>query len=281
MPVTTKLLLGWMPEVEAMHWLLNECRRDKPFTEESARQLWNEYREKVKALPPRKATPSAVITERTQKEEYAEHHFMQKFGKQPRILKVVKLVDPSALLVHQLTVVVPQSESYLSRMKDPKSRVHTCLGRGLCFEGVHPKARREGDRLIKPVPHAEFYVTSGNQEDFQVSEWDRHIAVKEFDGRMLLSAGYHRAHISMLRNNPEETVLPLFAVLESDADGFFSEGSKVPLARDMVRGSCPPTLADFFDESLCIQLPLRKLRVELYVDLKTQEWGRLWVDDES
>jgi len=277
----TKLLLGWMPEADAMHWLLKECKRDEPFTEESARKLWNEYREKVAALPPRTANPPVVILERTQKEEYAEHHFMQKFAKQPRILRVLKLADPSKLVAQQLTVVVPQSERYLSKMRDPKSRAHTCLGRGLSFEGVHPKARREGDRLIKPVPHAEFYVTEGNQEDFQLAEWDRHIAVKESDGRMLLSAGYHRGHISIVRSNPEETVLPLFAVLESDADGFFSDGSKVPLARDMVRGSCPPTLGDFFDESLCIQLPLRKLRVEIYVDLKTHEWGRLWLDDES
>ena len=85
----------------------------------------------------------------------------------------------------------------------------------------------------------------------------------------------------MYRNKPEDTVLPLFAALETDADGFFSDGSKVPTLRDMVRGSCPPRLSDFFDDSLCITLPIRKCRVEIYVDLQTQEWGRLWQDDES
>ena len=149
MPVMTKFLLGWMPETEAMHWLLKECKRAEPFTEESARKLWNAYREKVAALPPRIATPPLVISELNQKEEYAVRHFMQKFAKQPRIIRVLKLTDPSKLVVHQLSVVVPQSERYLSRMRDPKSRVHACLGRGLSFEGVHPIARREGDRLIK------------------------------------------------------------------------------------------------------------------------------------
>ena len=279
--VMTKLLLGWMDETEAMACLLREYKGDVPFTEEAARAKWNEYRERVGNLGPRECTPPACIVERTQKEEYSEHHFVQKFAKDPSILRVVKLDDPSKLVAHQLTVVLPQSDRYLADMQDPKKRVHTCLGRGLSFEGVHPIARREGDRLIKPVPHAEFSVIDGNENDFRLRENNRHIAVKEFDGRMLLAAGYHRAHISMYRNKPEATVLPLFAVVESDADGFFSTGSKVPFKRDMVRGVCPPLLGDFFDETLCIQLPLRKCRVEIYVDLKTRVWDRQWVDDES
>src|SRR5260370_10509110 len=97
---------------------------------------------------------------------------------------------------------------------------------------------------------------------------------------MLLSAGYHRAHISMYRSVPEDTVLPLFAALERDADGFFSVGTKLSFKRDMVRCTRPPFLGDFLDESLCIALPLRKCRVEIFVDLITHEAGRLWLDAE-
>jgi hypothetical protein len=279
--VNTKLLLGWMEEVEAMTWLLQECKNEQPFSEQSARDLWNQYRNRVAALMPRKCPTPAALAERTTKEEYAEHHFTQKHAKNRNVLRVVKLDDPSKLIVHQLSVVIPQSDKYLDAMRDPKQRAHTCLGRGLTFEGVHPKARRDGTRLIKAAPHAEFSVGGIQQEDFQLIENNRHIAVKEFDGRMLLWAGYHRAHISMYRNRPEDTVLPLFAAVESDADGFFSTNSVAGFKRDMVRGSCPPLLGDFFDDSLCIQLPLRKCRVEMFVDLNTHVWGRLWVDDES
>jgi hypothetical protein len=157
--------------------------------------------------------------------------------------------------------------------------LHLALGRGLNFDGNHPKARKEGTRLIKPVPHAEFFVVSATPDDFQLKEGRRHIAVKEFDGRMMLSSGYHRSHMSMYRTRPEDIVLPLFAVLESDTiDGFFSAGSKVPFKRDMVRSACPPLLADFFDNSLCIELPTRKCDVEIYVDLATGQWDRLWID---
>jgi hypothetical protein len=276
--VNTKLLLGWMDEAEAMTSLLKECRREEPFTDQSARDLWNEYRQRVAALGARPYVPPLRLADRTAKEEYAEHHFMQKHAKNANILGVAKLDDPGKLVVHQLSVVVPQSEIYLEAMQNPKKRVHTSLGRGLGFDGVHPKARREGTRLLKAVPHAEFSVSTIKPDDFDLIENNRHIAIKEFDGRMMLAAGYHRAHISMYRNNPDDTVLPLFAGLESDADGFFSANSVVPFKRDMVLGACPPLLSDFFDDSLCIQLPLRKCRVEMCVDFATQQWSRLWLD---
>ncbi|SRR6266496_2140366 len=279
--VNTKLLLGWMDEIEAMACLLREYRGEEPFTEKSAKDLWNRYRKKVAALPPRDCRPPQCVEARTRKEEYAEHHFMQKFGKHPHVQRVLKLDDPSKLVAHQLMVVMPQSERYLADMQDAKKRLNIALGRGLNFEGTLPKARKDGDRLIKLVPHAEFSVIDGTEEDFRVREDHRHIAVKEFNGRMLLAAGYHRAHISMYRSKPEDTVLPLFAALESDADGFFSVGTKVPFKRDMVLGSCPPLLGDFLDDSLCIQLPLRKCRVEICVNLTTHVWDRQWIDAES
>jgi len=276
--VRAKLLLGWMEETEAMQWLLKEYAGDIPFTEETAKELWQKYRDKVALLPQRTATPPTCLVDRTQKERYEEDYFIKKHAKKPHILRVVKLDDPSKLVIHQLMVVLPQSERYLSAMKDHGGRTRTSLGRGLSFEGVHPKARKEGNLLIKTMPHAEFSVTRSDQEDFDVREEDRHIAVKEFGGRMLLHAGYHRAHISMYRSAPEETVLPLFAALESDVDGFFSVGSKLPFKRDMVRGGCPPLLGDFFDDFLCIELPLRKCGAELCVDLTTRKWSRLWPD---
>ncbi len=278
--VNAKLLLGWMEEKEAMNWLLREYRGNNPFTEESAKALWNEYRKKVAALQPRVCTPPVCIPERKHNEQYEENCFLQKFSKDPTILRVVKLDDPGKLAAHQLMIVMPRSESYLTAMQDERKRVRTALGRGLNFTGIHPKARREGTRLIKPVPHAEFVVTKADDQDFALHEMNRHISVKEYNGRMLLAAGYHRAHISMYRKVPEDIVLPLFAAMEIDADGFFSVGSKVPFKRDLVLGPRPPLLGDFFDETLCIQLPLRKCRVEICVDTVTHKWEHLWSNSE-
>lgn len=278
--VDCKLLLGWMDETEAMNSLLRESQREPAFTPEEANNLWNEQKKKVAALPPREAARPQYIPDRTQKEEYAEHHLMQKFKKMPQVLRVVKIDDPGQLAIHQLMVTLPQSQKYSADMQNPKQRMNIALGRGMGFDGKHPKATRENDLLVKPVPHFEFYVKSCDGQDFEVAEGFRHIAVKEFgNNRLLLSAGYHRSHMSIYRSNPGEIVLPLFAVLESDVvDGFFSAGSKVPFKRDMVLGDRPPLLSDFFDDSLCITLPLKKRRVELVVDLKQRNWDRRWVD---
>jgi hypothetical protein len=167
--------------------------------------------------------------------------------------------------------------------KDPNKRVSVCLGKGLEHGGFIPKAERQGGFLVKPVPHYEYTVPLAIQEDFQVGEGNRYIAVKEFGNHVLLSTGTHRAHVSMYRTNPEEMVLPSFAALESDAvDGFFSAGTKAPapFKRDMVRRACPPLLADFFDPNLCMELAQRKRRMVLRVDLNTRQRFRNWEDSE-
>lgn len=279
--INAKFLLGWMEEKEAMTWLLKECRCEEPFSAASAKKLWNEYREKVGALQDRACAPPEIMIDRTRKEEYAQHHFKQKHAKNPRIIDVLKLDDPGKLVIYQLMVVLPQTESYLSGMQDPDKRVSVCLGKGLAHDGIIPKATRVGDCLIKPVPHGEFLidVNSISSDDFAVVEMNRHIAVKKYDGKLLLWSGYHRSHISLYRKKPDESVLPLFAALESEStDPFFAVNSTEPFKRDMVRGSCPPILADFFDDSLCITLPIRKARVEMSVNTVTGVCQRLWPD---
>jgi hypothetical protein len=278
-----KVLLGWMDEAEAMSTLLGESAADPPLTEADARALWNEYRRRVAALPPRACAPPARLKSRTPHERYEESWCIQEHRKQPQFIGVVKLDDPGKLVMHQLLIAVPESEKYLADMQDPRRQVRVCLGRGLEFDGLIPKAERRGHCLVKPMPHFEFSVPLANNDDFDVEEGYRAIAVKEFDGRMMLAAGAHRSHASMYRTSPEEMVRPLFAVLESDVvDGFFSEGTKAPapFKRDLVRGPRPPLLADFFDANLCIQIPQRKRRMELWVDLETRQWSREWKDAE-
>ncbi len=46
----------------------------------------------------------------------------------------------------------------------------------------------------------------------------------------------------------------------------------------MVCGAKPPLLSDFFDPYLCLELPQRKRRMSLRVDLATWRWYRDWAD---
>ncbi len=187
--VNAKVLLGWMDEDEAMSTLLRENPAQPPLTESEARSLWEEYRGRVAALPPRACAPPVLLADRTPKEEYEERYCIQKYCGQTQFLGVVKLDDPGKLVIHQLSVALPESEKYLRDMRDPGRRVSVCLGKGLKYEGLIPRARREGAFLVKPVPHYEFTVSTATEEDFQVEEENRYVTVKEFGGRMLLSTG--------------------------------------------------------------------------------------------
>jgi hypothetical protein len=194
---------------------------------------------------------------------------------------VVKLDDPGKLVMRQLVIAIPESEKHAAAMQDPRRRVSVCLGKSLEYDGFIPRAQRRGQCLVKPMPHFEFSASVASNDDFEVEEGTRSIIVTEFDGRMMLATGAHRAHAAMYRADPEVTVGPLFAVLESDVvDGFFSEGPKAPAPskRDLVRGACPPLLADFFDPDLCLQIPQRRRRMALRVDLQTRKWYRDWED---
>lgn len=278
--LAAKVLLGWMDEDEAMSTLLRENPADPPMTEASARELWELYRRRVAALPPRACPPPARLKDWTAHERYEESWCIHKHRKQPQFMGVVKLDDPGKLVVNQLVLALPESEKYLAAMRDGKRRVSACLGKGLEYDGFIPKAQRRGNYLVKPVPHFEFSVPRTAEDDFDVQEGNRSIVVTEYDGRMMLATGAHRAHASMYRDS-EEGVRPLFAILESDAvEGFFAEGTRAPapFKRDMVRGRCPPLLADFFNPDLCIQMPQRKRRMSLRVDLQTWKWYRDWED---
>lgn len=276
---TAKALLGWMDEVEAMMTLTQEIVPVMKATE--ARALWGKYKDRVKALGKR-PVPTPTLLPLSQKENYEADYFMNKHGNKSYINKIVK-IDQSSLAVQQLTVVIDQSKKYGKEMLDPARRNRLCLGRGLETTTPLPKAIIENGMLIKSIPHAEFLHITGSckNDDFKVLEMNRHITVKEFAaGKLLLYGGYHRTHASMYRSNPEDELLPLLAVVEADADGFFTGSSPAPFKRDMVLGDCSPLFSDFFDDSLFIEIPMRKCRVEMHVDPKTDFARRVWVDAE-
>lgn len=271
--VDAKILLGWMTEDEALK-MLGNCVFEKPMTKDEQLELWKTYRDRVKAIGKRNPLPVTKPHRLTLSEDLAAKSHMRRFQKIGGTnLKRVAKVNALGLIVHQLYVVLDRSEMYEAQMVDHKARLKISLGIGMEYRGTISPAKRNGDVLIKQIPHGEFRPGPMNgPDDFHVQEQARFISFSEFDGKMMLWAGYHRSHALVSHTYPDETERLLVGTLVSDADDFLGAASPLPEKRDMVRGDCPALLSDFFNESLCMRVKLLKLRCELHLDTKARQW---------
>jgi hypothetical protein len=273
-----KLLLGWMQEKEALAFLLDEAV--PPLTKDAALELWNCYRAKVTALGQREYHKPAR----------APHNFKENLAAQKIIkasrrngehnVKGLLKVDPLDLVVHQLRIFEERALPYLPLVRDPVAKVKVCLP-PLPTGGQLPTRRISGKTIIE-LPHGEFRIGLGPDKRPAVQELAHHIAINEFDGRLLLWAGYHRTYAVTLASqaNPEEIERLVPAVLTTDADDAFLDAmARFSEKRDMVRGTCPALFRDFFDSDLCLAIKLRKRRPQFEIDLTGTKM--VWVDDDS
>jgi hypothetical protein len=270
--VNAKALLGWMTEDEALKFLKN-CVFDSPLSDDDLRNLWIEYRDKVAALGSRNITPIQPYKLTLAEESTGKTH-VNRFRKTGGVnVKRVVKVDPLKLAIHQLWVVTDRSKAYETACTDKNARLRLSLGIGLENRTPIGPAKRNGDWLIKDVPHGEFrpYAMSG-ADDFIVQEQARFISLTAFDSRILLWAGYHRTYALVSHTNPDDTVRLLVGTLVSDGEDFLGAASSLPAKRDIVRGCCPPLFGDFFGDSLCITVKYLKLRCELHWNIKTGEY---------
>jgi hypothetical protein len=111
---------------------------------------------------------------------------------------------------------------------------------------------------------------------FQIQQNAGHISVTEYDGRLLLFAGYHRSFAEITRENPDGIARSLVVALTTDGEFLISPASSNQGVREVLRGLRPPLLADFLDERLSMRVRLRKKKCELKIQSRIE-----WLDDES
>lgn len=278
--VDARVLLGWMDRREVLKTLLEEAVFPEPLTEQAALQLWEKYKAKVAALGARPA-PAPTFEKLVFKEQWARDKFMKKFKKRQatNIRGVVKL-NPMGLVIHQLQVILDQSNKYLEAMRSPAKRINVCLGVGMEHAEVC-ETHNEGDIIKIKIPHSEFQIDIGPNKRIELQEYTRHIALTQFNGRILLWAGYHRTYALRSQEYPEEMDRLLLATLTTDAERLLADVSDFPGKRDSVRGACPPVFGDFFDDGLCMSIKLRKRRCELHIKTTTMKIEKVWLDDET
>ncbi|HET9407461.1 MAG TPA: hypothetical protein VFO39_09505 [Candidatus Sulfotelmatobacter sp.] len=276
--VKAKLLLGWMTEFEAMHFLRN-CVFDPPKTDDEMLALWRLYRDKVSAIGKRQ-----VPKFKTHKLSLAEESTGKTIVNKARrtngtnVKRVIK-IDPRDLLIHQLYVITDQSGKYAVHMLDKRKRLNVCLGIGMENKTPIGPAVRDGNWLKKIVPHGEFVpfaingkIVMNGPNDFHAQEQARFISFTQFDEKLLLWAGYHRSHALVSQTKPEDTERLLVGTLVTDGEAFLGASSVLPDKRAVVRGDCPPLFSDFFNPELCIIVDYLEMRCELHCNPVTGEY---------
>src|SRR5260370_41374997 len=125
--VQAKLLLGWMPQREALDFLINKCVFEAPLAEADAIAIWEGYCDKVAAIGKR----DCCCPDR-QKLSMREKLAVTKIRKNPPPMQdtlhdVIK-IDPSVLVLHQFYVVTDHSGEYAAKMRSDAQRIKYCLG---------------------------------------------------------------------------------------------------------------------------------------------------------
>jgi hypothetical protein len=259
--VKAKLLLGWMPQHEALR-ILNRCYFENHLSDRNAIKLWRGYRDKVSALAPRNpiAIPRIPFTE-AESQAIQAHQQRILSGPNARYFQEVIKIHPGDLVAHQLDVVIEQSEKYAPTVPNEQLRINTFLGVGLEFNGPYVPKRTSRTCVDIDLPHFEFVPIVRGDGSVDFKERDRYVQVVPTpNNRLLLWGGYHRTHTVLCQlGGDAAAVAPLLTVMRgiAEVDRFFSRSSP---RRDAVLGECPPLLRDFLDEELFITVNLQKTR---------------------
>jgi len=260
--VGANILLGWMERDEAIAYLQNECCFDPPLTYEQAEARWNEYRNRVDALPERDITP----LERhpiPEAQRQLVNTFKARFRGDPEIIDVLN-IDPMKLLAYQFYVVTDRAEHHVRQAAD-WARKFLVLDRPVAQLPI----RNENGTLKIRLPHGEHMIALQPDGAFRIQQGAGFVSVAGIDGRLLLKAGYHRSFAfgRAMLNEPDARAKCALVVLTRTLPPQLSPDFPHQGLRTMVRGSRPALLADFFDLNLAMTVRLRKRAYEMHLKM--------------
>lgn len=263
--IRAKILPGWLSREVAIPYLMNECVFEEPLTADAAERVWQQYRDRVEALPERDCRAPAQLPLSREEQRVADQFlaFHRQAGPNGSVRSIIK-INPRNLIAYQPHVLLEQSENYSPDATDAVrySRHSLAVGRG-----SHNIQVNHGlNAMDVPVPHGEFaFMFNQANSQFGVIELARHISVTPFRDRMLLFAGYHRSYAFMAKENPEGIERSLLVAVTTDGDFLVSPQSPNQGLRVMVCGLRPAFLSDFLDETFFMEVNLRRKRFVLQI----------------
>jgi hypothetical protein len=251
-----------MDEAEAISYLRNHCWFDPPLTIPQAKALWDEYHQKVIALPERRNIPAPTTAAIPGAHQSLVRNFLSRH-RGPEVTGVIN-VDPKGLVVYQLYVVTERADAHaLDATSWPEKTL--VIDR----PATQMPIRQEDDALKINLPHAEHMVGVQPDGAFRFLQGGGFVSVVSVASRMLLKAGYHRsfAFSRAVMNEPEaKDRCELAAVTVSLPPPLMPTFPHQGL-RTTVLGSRPPLFADFFDVDLAMSVRLRKKRWEAHIKI--------------
>ncbi|MGA3159985.1 MAG: hypothetical protein ABSC77_02130 [Terracidiphilus sp.] len=276
--VRARLLPGWMTRDEAITMFTTRCIPSRTVDESIA--IWQEYRDRVAALPLDRGAVCPRIPLSPEEELHA-HKFMaflnQTTNSQHQITGVVK-VELRQMIAHQYEVVTERSEGYAQRNQTaeawrgeflptalPPAAVNVQFSLGLP-NNMHPMS----SQIIIDLPHAEFAFLPTAPGMFGASQFLRHVTVCEQGTKILLKAGYHRS-FALFTSAPPATVPTAVVALERNT--WVTPVNQPPAGVGVTVGTnelhfsgrIPALFSDFFSDGLFIDVLLRRKRFQLRV----------------
>lgn len=248
-------------------------------TEEQAAELWAEKKAAVDALGPREAKAPD-----TEKLSFAEKEAVDKFlaairrnsnGNLGEIKAMIK-IDPKKLVAHQLDICLDQAQGYNKTAQSKHWYSQLCLltTRHAPALNLKPGNPNGWDASL---PHGEYLFAFDRQAGvFRIVHGAPHISVSKVGERLVLWSGYHRSYARAAIDNPDTKDRSVIAVLTLEGTRAAAPESTNQRFRELVLGECPPLLADFFDERLCMKVKLHRKSYELRIraevaNIKTAE----------
>lgn len=255
------LLLGWMERQEAVECLMKGCLFDPPLNEAQAEAKWNEYRDRVLALPERNPQPQVRFPIPGGSKGHATD-FLRRFRRPGTDIVDVININPLDLIAYQLYVVVDRACEHQNR---PVSWARKTLV--LDRPSSQLPIRMEDGAIKISLPHGEHMIAikSGS---FEIQQGAGFVSVVDIgNGRLLLKAGYHRsfafarAAVNELEAKDKCELVALTTTLPPQLEPTFPHQG----LRTTVFGSRPPLFSDFFDPNLVMTVKLRRKKYEAHI----------------
>ena len=265
--VEAKALIGWMPKVQAVKFLREDCVFDPQITDEDAEKIWYPYSEQVAKLQRAITTPQRLPLN-SKEQQWADEAltFYQKTLKLPNVREIVK-IDPHGLIAHQTYVLTDRSREYSARLRSASEWFYEAVKPNL------PTPQKinvfQGPNAINfDLPHGEFsFAFDTSKSLYAIQENLRYVTAWEVPqfNRMFLWAGYHRSYARMVNIAPDANVRSLLMVLTDVGTVDIFPGEPNGGLRAILCGPNPPLFGDFFDERFFVTVRLRKKRFQLQV----------------
>ena len=260
------VLLGWLTREQAIKYLREDCEFEPQLTEQQAVEFWAEKKALVDALPPREAeAPEPLklsVPEREAVEKFLAAIRRNNNGTLGEITSMVK-IDPKLLVVHQVDICLDRALEHSKAAQSKHWYSQLCLHTKRPDPMLPVKAGTPNGWDVE-IPHGE-YMFAFDGHIFRIIQGAPHISVSRIGKRMILWSGYHRSYARAAIETPDAMDRSVVAALTLEGARAAAPESPNQRLREIALGACPPLLADFFDERLCMKVKLHRKRYELRI----------------